>query len=387
MRTEMMKQTKQRTDRTERIEPSFADITLLIIAGGMSSRMGRDKRWLQLGGMGLLERTLVKAKAAHFGAISLCVEDDKPELKRLAARYGATVCLDRSERQGPLAGLSAGLAHMSTDWALAISGDMPFFDFAAVRPLRPKCQPGVQVVLPVAGGRRQPLSGFYHRSLAALCQTALRQGERRLYHLIEQTAHLEVTITNSDAVFFNVNTPEDLRLARGRLANQERQVPVISVVAPASGTGKTTFIESLLPRLEAHGLRVGVVKSDAHGFQLDQEGKDSWRFQNAGARSVAVVSPSGWVLMQQTEERASLEQVAAKMEGIDLLLSESRTHGVCPAISLWRGKAEPMTGEDVAAVFAKGLTPDQVQGVLQFDLDDSEAAVRLCLFLLGRDSI
>ena len=129
---------------------------------------------------------------------------------------------------------------------------------------------------------------------------------------------------------------------------------------------------------------MGVVKSDSHGFQLDQEGKDSWRFTKAGAKSVAVVSPRGWVLMQETDERATLEQVAGKMDDVDLLLSESRTHGTTPALSLWRGKGEPMMGDDVAAVFAKGLAADHVQDILQADLDDVETAVRLCLFLMGR---
>ena len=285
-----------------------------------------------------------------------------------------------------MAGLAAGLAHMTTQWALAVSGDMPFFDFAAVRPPQDACRPEVQGVLPVVSGRQQPLAGFYHKSLAGACKASLAQGERRLGRLIAKTPHAEIEIRDKDA-FFNVNTPSDLRLARGRIANETRRVPIVSIVAPASGTGKTTFIERLLPRLQAQGLRVGVVKSDAHGFQLDQEGKDSWRFQRAGARSVAVVSPAGWVLMQKTGERASLEQVAAKMEGIDLLLSESRTHGTCPTLSLWRGRAEPMTGDDVAAVFAQGLAPGSLPDVRQFDLDDTETATQLCLFLMGGNRV
>ena len=370
--------------RAKMTDLSFADITLLIVAGGESSRMGIDKRWLKVGDMGLLEHTLAKAKAENFGEIILCVEEDLPELNALADQYEALLCLDQETGLGPMAGLAAGLSRMTKDWALAVSGDMPFFDYAAVRSLRTRCQPEVQVVLPIARGRRQPLAAFYHKSLAERFAQALKQGQRSLYSLMEQVSHVEIEIETPGEIFFNVNAPADLRLARGRMKNLERKVPVISVVAPASGTGKTTFIEKLLPKLQTCGLRVGVVKSDSHGFQLDLEGKDSWRFANAGAKSVAVVSPKGWVLIQETDERATLEQVAAKMENIDLLLSESRTHGTGPALSLWRGMGDPMTGDDVAAVFAKGLAPDHVQGVLQFDLDDVEEAVRLCLFLMGR---
>ena len=370
--------------RTEMKEKPWAGTALLIVAGGESSRMGSDKRWLEVGGMGLLERTLAKAEAENFGEIILCVEEDLTELRDLAEKYGARLSFDRVRHKGPMAGLAGGLASINKEWALAVSSDMPFLDFGIQHPLQERCVPEVKAVLPVVQGRRQPLAAFYHKSLADCFAKSLAQGQRRLHSLLEQVSHTEVKLETSEAVFFNVNTPADLRLARGRMANLNRKVPIVSVVAPASGTGKTTFIERLLSKLQECGLRVGVVKSDSHGFQLDMEGKDSWRFTKAGAKSVAVVSPTGWVLMQETNERATLEQVAAKMEGIDLLLSESRTHGTCPALSLWRGKGEPMTGDDVAVLFAKGLAPDSVQGILQLDLDNIEEAAKLCMFLMGR---
>lgn len=370
--------------RAEMKDKSWADIALLLVAGGESSRMGCDKRWLEVGGMGLLERTLAKAKAANFGEILLCVEEDLPELRELAEKYGARLSFDRVRHNGPMAGLAEGLASTHKEWTLAVSGDMPFLDFEILRPLQERGMSEVKAVMPVVQGRRQPLAAFYHKSLADSFGKSLAQGQRRLYSLLGQVPHTEVALETSEAAFFNVNTPADLRLARGRMANRDRKVPIVSVVAPASGTGKTTFIERLLPKLQDYGLRVGVVKSDAHGFQLDMEGKDSWRFTKAGAKSVAVVSPTGWVLMQETDERASLEQVAAKMEGIELLLTESRTHGTCPALSLWRGKGEPMAGDDVVALFAKGLASGSVRGILQLDLDDVEEAARLCLFLMGR---
>ena len=57
-----------------------------------------------------------------------------------------------------------------------------------------------------------------------------------------------------------------------------------------SGTGKTTLIERLIPELSARGLRVAVIKHDAHRFDIDKEGKDSWRFTKAGAVVSSIVS-------------------------------------------------------------------------------------------------
>lgn len=58
-----------------------------------------------------------------------------------------------------------------------------------------------------------------------------------------------------------------------------------------SGSGKTTILEKLVPRLVARGLRVGYLKHDAHRLDVDREGKDTQRLFNAGANSVAATSP------------------------------------------------------------------------------------------------
>ena len=66
-------------------------------------------------------------------------------------------------------------------------------------------------------------------------------------------------------------------------------IPVLTFTA-YSNTGKTTYLEKLIPCLKSAGLRIAVIKHDAHDFQADIEGKDSWRFAQAGADIVAVAS-------------------------------------------------------------------------------------------------
>ena len=60
------------------------------------------------------------------------------------------------------------------------------------------------------------------------------------------------------------------------------QIPAIAFAA-YSGTGKTTLIEKLIHTLKQKGLRLAVIKHDGHKFDIDHEGKDSWRFTHAGA--------------------------------------------------------------------------------------------------------
>lgn len=79
----------------------FSDVSLLIIAGGKSSRMGRDKRFLSYGGEGLLERLARKAAALPLAARFLCVEESSPALQEIAERYGLTLVEDGVQGRGP----------------------------------------------------------------------------------------------------------------------------------------------------------------------------------------------------------------------------------------------------------------------------------------------
>lgn len=144
-----------------------------------------------------------------------------------------------------------------------------------------------------------------------------------------------------------------------------RDTPVFSLVA-FSGTGKTTYLERLIPLLRARGLRVGVVKHHGHPTPLDQEGKDSWRFARAGADVTAVVSPGQAAFLEN--RGLSPEEAAERIRGVDLILTEGYKSGPWPKIALCRGGgAPPLPLEACAAVVsdrpAEGPVP-------VFPLDD-----------------
>ena len=97
--------------------------------------MGVDKRFVEVGGVGLLETILRKASAIDFVEKFLCVEDELPALKDLATKYGVRLLVDEIKNVGPLSAISRGLGVAKTDWNFAVSADMPFFEFDAVSTL------------------------------------------------------------------------------------------------------------------------------------------------------------------------------------------------------------------------------------------------------------
>ena len=346
--------------------------------------MGRDKRFLPLDGEALLARTLRKGSEAGFRSIVLAAEGERSDLAALAEEYGAYLVTDELPAQGPAAAIAAGLAAAKTEWALVLSGDMPFYDFELVRALLPEATGDTQVVLPTISGYWQPLAALYRRDAGEAFGTAIACGDRKLGVILRELAVCEVPLTVDAGLFFNVNTPAAYRLALGRLANEQRTTPILSVAAPASGTGKTTFIEKLIPLLAARGVRTAVIKSDSHGFSLDTEGKDTARFSAAGAEAVAVSSPDGYFIQQKTKTRQDFQNLIAQMDSdsLDLYITESRSRGVLPTLLLDRGLGMPEIDERIVAYFAKGRSIDT--DVLTFDLDDMDTAVRLALFLMGR---
>ena len=126
-------------------------------------------------------------------------------------------------------------------------------------------------------------------------------------------------------------------------------IPVFSFVA-FSGTGKTTFLEKLIPQLKARGLRVAVYKHDAHEFEIDKKGKDSWRFTAAGADVTVISSNTKAAVMEN--RYVSPEELVAGSHGVDLIITEGYKAGPWPKIAMRRresGNDFPIPPEECLA--------------------------------------
>jgi molybdopterin-guanine dinucleotide biosynthesis protein B len=98
--------------------------------------------------------------------------------------------------------------------------------------------------------------------------------------------------------------------------------PVISIVGRRN-SGKTTVLEGLIAELTRRGLRVGVLKHSDRGFEMDREGKDTWRHRRAGARAVGIMSPREVAVIRSLDGELPLEEAAALLgAGLDVILTE-----------------------------------------------------------------
>lgn len=112
-------------------------------------------------------------------------------------------------------------------------------------------------------------------------------------------------------------------------------IPIVSFVG-FSGSGKTTFIEKVIPELKLRNIRLAVIKHDAHHFTIDKEGKDTWRFAKAGADIVSISSSEKLAIIEQTNRELTLEEITSNTKGVDLIITEGYRAGKAPKIGVYR---------------------------------------------------
>ena len=145
-----------------------------------------------------------------------------------------------------------------------------------------------------------------------------------------------------------------------------------------SGSGKTTLIEKLIPRFVRRGLRVSLIKHAHHTFDVDTEGKDSYRHRQAGAAEVLVTSSRRWVLMHELRgsPEPSFDEQIRHLSPCDLLLVEGFKFAPIPKLEVWREETgEPLLHPNdphIVAIAADGPVETRLPR-LDLDRDDAIA--------------
>ena len=117
-----------------------------------------------------------------------------------------------------------------------------------------------------------------------------------------------------------------------------------------SGAGKTALVEALVMLMKQRGLRVSVIKHAHHDFDVDREGKDSWRHRKAGAYEVLLASDRRMALMREYEQPAqlSVHHMLAQLDpSVDWVLVEGFKESDILKIEVWRESADAHSARPV----------------------------------------
>lgn len=152
--------------------------------------------------------------------------------------------------------------------------------------------------------------------------------------------------------------------------------PVVSIVSKKR-SGKTTLLEKLIPELGARGYRVGTVKHDTHGFDIDHEGKDTWRHKQCGASTVVISSPWKLSLIKDVDEEVSLDRIVETyFADVDLVLTEGYLRAGKPLVEVFRSDAheQPLHVKDTPNALIAVMSDVAVDlGVPNYDINDINA--------------
>lgn len=160
---------------------------------------------------------------------------------------------------------------------------------------------------------------------------------------------------------------------------------VVSFVAAASNSGKTTLIEKVVRILKSRGLRVAVIKHASAGFDLDKPGKDSWRFQQAGADAVVLVGPERMALIKKIEREPALREIEKMLPDADIIIHEGFKKAAVNRIEVFRHGISgdlPLCMDDASYLALVSDKPYDVS-IPRFDLNDANGVAEFLVNKIG----
>lgn len=349
----------------------------VILAGGNSSRMGQNKLFLSLAGKPVIGYVI--DRAITLFAETIVVANDQAAFSTFPVRVTGDVIL--CAQKNSLTGIHAGLSAASREYCFVLAGDMPFVKTELIEAFCTYAD-GNDVTIIREGRHFQPLCAIYHKNCLPHIENLLKQDH---FKILDFFPHVKVRYVDIEELtpydpervsFFNINTPDEFRFAEKIATDLHKKrgdhmtIPVVSIVGK-SDSGKTTLICGLLPELKRRGYKVATIKHDVHGFDIDKPGKDTWKHAQAGADTVIISSPWKVAMIEKVDEELTLDQVIAKVDGVDLILTEGFKRNNKPKIEIFRSTVhdQPLcTKEDNLLAIASDI---QLQlGVPHFGTND-----------------
>lgn len=193
------------------------EINCIILAGGKSTRFGHDKILERIGKTSLLEKVI--SRLDYIGKDIIIVTAKERTFAQWANHPKVEVVNDVLPGQGSLGGIYTGLMKSSSFYNLVVAADMPFLNEALLRYMM-KVADGYDLTIPRIGNMYEPLHAIYSTNCIEPIKTILDQGKKVIIELFNYVRVRFVEAEEIDrfdpkhASFFNINTREDMKLAK-----------------------------------------------------------------------------------------------------------------------------------------------------------------------------
>jgi molybdopterin-guanine dinucleotide biosynthesis protein MobB len=310
-------------------------VSIAILAGGKSSRMGQNKALMTYEGKTFLERLI--EEFSDFDEILVSVREEKVyDLGRYSGKI--KLVSDENLDKGPLEGIRRSLAKTKNDFIFVCAADMPFLTKAVPEYLTEFFCSDYECYVPVLDSRAEPLCAVYKKSVFKTVENQMKTGDLKLSHLFESVSTKFIPIEKSlldKKNFVNVNTPEEYSALKK---------PFIFAVSGIKNSGKTRMILLLIEEIKRRGYTCAVIKHDGHDCFSDAPGTDTARFAQAGALAAGVYSDKRFLfnagalaLQEETvTEKRLINQILSLPAVPDFIILEGLKDSAYPKVEVLR---------------------------------------------------
>jgi len=202
-------------ERTEKVQ----GVTSIVLAGGKSRRLGRNKAMECVGSEQLISTVIGKlSQLTEKTVVVVASLDDKAKLRNTLPSSVETL-VDIYPRAGAFGGIYTGLTLSNHPWGLVVACDMPFLNLGLLQHML-SVRKSYDVVVPMLDGLPEPLHALYSKACLPRMERQIQAGELKIAHFINE---VRVNYLSQQAIedfdrehlsFFNVNTQSDLEMAR-----------------------------------------------------------------------------------------------------------------------------------------------------------------------------
>ena len=387
------------------------DLIAVILAGGRSSRMGRDKALLELNEQKFIDHLVQELSGCCKVMISAAHQDDY-------AGYGVPVIADETKGIGPIEGIRQALRSSVSEYVFVCAVDTPFVRKEMVQYLAEFISSDYDAFVFRDGDRIHPHIGIYSRAALPAIEEMIGEKQYRLTKLLSRirTKYVDIGTSCFDRkVLRNINTPDDYLAILNQDAPADSSAtrsmdapadpsatrsmdapadpsagrcmdapadssvgrrPLVFCVSGVKNSGKTHLVERLIHSFTEKGMSVGVIKHDGHSFECDVPGTDSDRFYRAGAMATAVFSASQSFIRLRRE--AGVEELIRQMENADVVIIEGLKYSSLPKVEVIRKEISDRSICDSRTLLciASDAALSEEMPCPVFDLDDTEGILK-----------
>ena len=344
----------------------FTDLSIGILAGGKSTRMGQNKALLQLNNQTIIERLTEELGDIKTPIIS-CAE------KGLYENYSNRVVYDQNNDIGPIEGIRQLLIESDDEYVFVCACDMPFVNKDLVKYMSEYVSSDYDCYVINDGDRLQPLCAIYSKKLLPLIEKLINENKYKLFEIISnsRTKVIDLEYSKFDKkIVKNINTKSDYF---------EIVKPIVFAVSGYKNSGKTFMIEKLINEFINDGYSVATIKHDGHDVIEDAKDTDTYRFTKAGAKVSAALTDTRYFINDKrpVDVDELIDRISSE-DSPDIIILEGFKNSKFPKVEMIRKEVSDKSIVDKSNLICIATDLDSLEGENVFNINDI-SGIFLCI--------